>query len=101
MITRIDPPDHGNASTVQIDSDAGNPWLAIDEIETWAAENGFVRTSEYHPRPVLIDGHRRYRGICYRISDEERAALELAHRQMTERGDRLRGVVRHATEGVR
>lgn len=89
MITRIDPPKFGNVSTVQVESDAGNPWLAIDEIETWAAENGFVRTSEYHPRQVLVDGRRRFRGICYRISEEERSAVEDAHRRMIERGDAL------------
>jgi len=99
MITKIDPPDFDKASTVQIDSDAGNPWLAVDEIENWAAHRGFVRTSEYHPRQVLVEGHRRFRAICYRISDEERAAMELAHRQMTERGDRLRGLVHHPARG--
>jgi len=93
MIVRIDPPDFKNASTVQLDSDAASPWLAIDEIEDWAAAHGFVRTSEYQPRRVLVDGRVRFRGICYRISEEERAALEQAHRQMIERGDALRGVV--------
>lgn len=93
MITRIDPPDYKSTSTVQLDSDAGNPWLAIDEIETWAAQHGFVRTSEYHPRQVLVEGHRRFRAVCYRISDEERAAIEISQRRMTERGDVLRGTI--------
>jgi hypothetical protein len=71
MITRIDPADFKNASTVQLDSDAGNPWLALDEIEEWASANGFVRTAVFHPRQVLIDGRRRFRGICYRLLAEE------------------------------
>ena len=98
MITRIDPPDYAPASVIQVDSDAGNPWLAMEEIESWAIEKGFVLTSEFHPRAILIDGHRRYRAICYRISDEERAAMEFAHRQMIERGDRLRGLVSHSSK---
>lgn len=96
MITRIDPSEYSNASTVQVDSDAGNAWLAIEEIENWAAEHQFVRTSEFHPRQVLVDGHRQFRSICYRISPEERAAMELSQRQMVERGEALRGVVPHA-----
>jgi hypothetical protein len=99
MITKIDPPDFGNSSTVQVDSDADNPWLAMEEIESWAIEKGFVLTSEFHPRAILIDGHRRFRAICYRISDEERAAMEFAHRQMIERGDRLRGFVSYSNKG--
>lgn len=101
MITRIDPEDVTNVSTVQIESDAGNPWLALDEIETWAAENGFVRTSEYHPRQVLVEGKRRFRGVCYRISEEERAAMELAQRQMIDRGNALRGIVPRSAEQAR
>ena len=86
MITRVEPSDFSNAATVQVESDAGNPWLALDEIETWAAEYGFVRTSEYHPRQVLVAGRRRFRGICYRMTEEEHAALELAHEHMIARG---------------
>ena len=93
MISRIDPPEFKNASTVQVDSTADDPWQAIDEIEEWAAAQGLVRTSEFHPRQVLIEGKRRFRAICYRISEEERAALELAHHQMIERGNALKGIL--------
>jgi hypothetical protein len=89
MITRIDPENFSDAATVQLESDAANPWLALEEIENWAAANGFVRTSEYHPREVLIGGHRRFRGICYRLTDEEVTAIEQAHQHMIERGDAL------------
>lgn len=100
MIKRIDPADFANVSTVQVDSDVGNPWLAIDEIENWAADHGFVRTSEYHPRQVLVEGRRRFRGICYRMTDEERAAIEQSHRQMIERGDALTPGARPAPEAA-
>lgn len=100
VITRIDPADFSHASTVQVESDVGNPWLALDEIEDWAAGHGFVRTSEYHPRQVLVDGQRRFRTVCYRMSDEELEAIEDAQRRMTERGDRLRGTVRHYAGGA-
>jgi len=100
MITQIDPKDFSTASTVQVDSDAGNPWLALDEIETWAAQNGFVRTSEYHARQVLVSGRRLYRAVCYRISDEERAALEQAQSQMSKRAEALRGILPRSARGV-
>jgi hypothetical protein len=93
MITKIDPPNFDAASSVQIDSDAGNPWLAIDEIETWAADHGFVRTSEYHPRVVLIDGRRRFRATCYRMSEEEVSAIEQAQQRMIDRGDAFRRAI--------
>lgn len=89
MITRVDPPQFADAATVQLDSDAPNAWLALDEIEAWAAAHGFVRTSEYQPRQVLVGGERRFRGICYRITEEERAAIEESHRRMIDRGDAL------------
>ncbi len=92
MITRIDPDNFVSVSTVQVESDAGNPWLALAEIEDWAAAHGFVRTSEYHPRPVLVEGRRRFRGICFRLTEEDHAALDRAHQQMIERGDDLRRV---------
>ncbi len=101
MITQIDPDKFANASTVQIESNAANPWLALDEIEEWAAAHGFVRTSEYHPRTVLVNGERRFRGICYRVTEEERAASEQAHQDMIARGDALRhaGGAREGTGG--
>jgi hypothetical protein len=99
MITRVDPPDFIDASTVQVDSDASDPWLAVADVEQWAQQNGFVRTSEYQLRQVLINNQRRFRGICYRISVEERAAIELAHRRMIDRGDALRGKLQLTTQG--
>ncbi len=93
MITRIDPLDFENSSMVQIDSDAGNMWLAIEDVEDWASSHGFVRTNEQTLRPVLLDGKLRYRGICFRISDEERAAADFSQRMMIERAERLRGVI--------
>lgn len=99
MIERIDPPNFQHASTVQVDSNADNMWSAIDEIENWATENGFVRTSEYAPRQILIGGHKHFRAICYRLSAEERAASELAHQQMTQRGDVLRETMPRESTG--
>jgi hypothetical protein len=88
-ITRTDPEDFRNATTVQVESNARDNFTAIDEVERWAADNGFVRTSEYSLRQVLVGGQRRFRGICYRVTAEERAAQEHAQRQMIDRGDAL------------
>lgn len=93
MITKIDPADFDRTSTVQVDSDAANPFDAVDEIQRWATEHGFVRTNEYHPRQVLINGQRHFRSVCFRLSAEEIEAIEMAQRHMVERGEHLRGMV--------
>src|SRR2546425_680292 len=85
-ITLIDPPDFRNASTVQVDSDADDPWLAVDEIESWAEKNEFVRTAEYHPRQVLIDGRRVN---AYVPPSFFREFLNVATRPLFERGRRI------------
>jgi hypothetical protein len=47
------------------------------EIEDWAAEHGFLRTSEYYLRRVRRrDGKRVFRGFCYRMTPEERENAE-------------------------
>ena len=88
-IVRVDPPDPTGASLVQVDSSSGNLWLAIAEVDGWAVEHGFVRTNEFHLRQVLVEGHRRYRGICYRPTAEEAAAADQAQQEMISRADRL------------
>ena len=65
---------------------------AVEEVEDWAWEHGFVRTHEHNLRLVLVDGKLRYRGICYRISKEEEAATNLSQQEMIERAERLRGL---------
>ena len=100
MITRIDPPDYGNLSVIQVDSDQSDPWAALQEIESWALDHGYVTTNDLLPRQVLIAGRLQYRMVCYRISDEERAAIGLAQRRMDERADRLRGVVEYSSGTV-
>ena len=93
MIVKIDPAEYDSSSTVQLDSDAGNQWLAIGEIEDWASSHGFVRTSELNLRQVLVGGKRRFRTVCYRISEEELKAAEDAQARVVMRGDLLRGKV--------
>lgn len=93
MISKVDPSTFDSASTVQIDCDAANQWLAMDEIEDWAAAHGFVRTGEFPLRQVLLDGKRYFRAIGYRMSDEERIAIEMSHDEMVRRAEGLRGRV--------
>jgi len=46
-IVAIDPVDWENVNAVQIDSDASENEEATTDIENWAAEHGFARTTEY------------------------------------------------------
>lgn len=78
-IVRSDPPDFAHANVVQIDSDASENIDAIHEIDDWAARHGFARVSEYWLRRIVTrDGRRVFRGICYRLTDEERQSAEAA-----------------------
>ncbi len=92
-VIKVEPELFENEATVQVDSDAREMSEAIEEVEDWAWEHGFIRTHERNLRPVLVDGKLRFRGICYRISKEEEAAMDLAQRQMIERAERMRGLI--------
>ena len=83
MITRVDPPDPNSTSALQVDSDAGNYWLAVKDVERWAAEHGFVPVGGV--RPVLVDGRRQFRAVCYRPTPEDAAAAEEDNRVRRER----------------
>ncbi len=71
-IVNIDPAEWQNASVVQIESDAPNNIDALKEIENWAYQNGFARTTEYWLRHVRRNGKLIFRGICYRVDEEDR-----------------------------
>jgi hypothetical protein len=100
-IVKIDPENYEHASTVQLDSDAGNMWLAMSEIEDWAGQHQFVRTGEMQLRVVLVGGHRHYRGICFRISSEEEASAEQLHREAIDRGERIADLIRSSPRSNR
>lgn len=71
-IVAYDPAEWREANIVQLDSDAASNDVAIEEIEAWAAENGFARINETWLRQILRGGRRVFRGVCYRLTDEER-----------------------------
>ena len=78
-IVAIDPSDWHKSNVVQIDSDASDNKEAIIEIENWAAENDFARTTEYWLRQILKENGRRiFRGICYRLTKEVMRSNEAA-----------------------
>jgi len=70
-IVAVDPKDWAAANVVQVDSDAKDNPHAIDEIEEWAAKNGFARVNENWLRQILRNGHRVFRGVCYRLTEQE------------------------------
>ena len=81
-IVKIDPAEWQNASVVQVESDAVNNIDALKEIENWAYQNGFARTTEYWLRHVRRDGQLIFRGICYRVDEEDRASQKEAHERV-------------------
>src|SRR5437879_5930266 len=70
-IVSWDPVKFEEANTIQVDSDAGDNRTALMEIEQRAAERGFVRTNEYYLRQLIRGNQRLFRGICYRMTQEE------------------------------
>lgn len=88
-IRKTDPEPIGAANAVQVDSDATTNELAIRDIDAWAAENGFLRTNEYWLRVVIRDGRRHFRGVCYRMTDDERLAMESYLHEVQDRASRL------------
>ncbi len=77
-IVKIDPEHWQKANSVQVDSDAADNAKAILEIEDWAAENGFARIHEYWLRQIRPkDGRPVFRGICYRLTEEETASSDV------------------------
>jgi hypothetical protein len=89
MIVKVDPPDAEHANIVQVDSDARDNMAAMREIEDWAEERGFVRTNEYWLRRVLVNGKTRFRGICYRLVDEELASARQDLDEIAKRRERM------------
>lgn len=78
-IAGIDPSNWENANVVQIDSDAADNQQAVDEIEDWAADHRFARVNEYWLRPIVRqDGRRVFRGVCYRLTQEEVHSSEIS-----------------------
>lgn len=76
-IVRIDPEDFEKVNTVQVFTDAGDNRDAVLEIEAWAAQHGFVRTSEYWLGQMILEtGRRVFRGVCYRMTPELTESLE-------------------------
>lgn len=84
-IVGIDPADWEKANVVQVDSDAPNNKEAIIDIENWAADKDFVRTTEYWLQRILKkDGRKVFRGICYRLTEEVVRSNEAACKESAE-----------------
>jgi hypothetical protein len=48
---------------------------------------------------VLINDRRRYRGICFRISAEERATAERLQGEAIDRDEKLMGLIPSSPQG--
>ena len=100
MITRVTPTDFASAATVEVESDARDNISAIHEIEEWAAGTGFQRTSEYALRQALVDGARRFRGVCFRMQEDERQAVLASQAQFLQRSQHIADVLHQGGDGV-
>jgi hypothetical protein len=88
-IVNTDPLEWDRVNTLQVDSDAQDNASAIAEINRWAAERGFARTNEYWLRRVRTNNGMIFRGICYRVTDDERAT---ARERLGEAAERRRRI---------
>ena len=77
-IVKVDPEDWVTSNTVQLDSDAPSNREAILEIDEWAAEHGFARVNEHWLRRILRGGRQFFRGVCYRLTEEEQQSSSAA-----------------------
>ena len=91
-ITKIDPKDWKKANIVQIDVDAKDNREAIDALDNWAWKHGFARARENFLRIITRpDGTRIFRGGCYKLTDEEKTAIDLNFQAITKRAERIGG----------
>jgi hypothetical protein len=81
-IIRSDPENFDLANVVQVDSDAPENIQAIHEIDEWASQHGFARVNDYWLRRIITSsGKRVFRGVCYRITEEEKKSIDAAIRE--------------------
>ncbi len=77
-IVKIDPEKWQEVNAVQVDSDAVDNAKAVREIEDWAAQHGFARTTEYWLRRIHRQGGAPvFRGMCYRLTQEEHSSANV------------------------
>jgi hypothetical protein len=73
----VRPENWKTADFVEVESDAATNAQALIELDSWAAENRFLRVVENWLRPFLnADGKKAYRAICYRPTQEDLASTE-------------------------
>lgn len=92
MSVYVDPENwrQPGVNSVIVDSDGKSNRDALLEIEQWAFESGFARTTEYWLRPILrADGKRVFRGLCYRLTPEERNSAAERTRAIDETLERM------------
>lgn len=99
-IVRVDPAEWQNVNVLQLDSDASNNQAAMLEMEQWAYENGFARTNEYWLRRIRRDGQTVFRGICYRVEEEERATQRAILQETEARAMRIEAALSSAESAL-
>jgi hypothetical protein len=96
-IVKFDPKDwqKKKATLVQIDIEAKDNWEAIEALESWASDHGFARANENFLRIIMRpDGSKVFRGICYRLTAEEKTSIKLNFNAVVQRAKRIGGMAK-------
>lgn len=94
----VHPDPWTDAPSVVVESDASTNAEAMRQIEDWAAENGFARTNEYWLRPIRREGRTLFQAVCYRLTEEHRAAGAEQIERIRRRTARMPAHVQRAEE---
>lgn len=77
MVIETQPEETRTAPLVMVSSDAPDNVSAIQKIDKWARDNGFVRSNEYHlGRRQTAEGKMLFFSPCYRLDESFRRAAE-------------------------
>ncbi|MGA2582659.1 MAG: hypothetical protein ABSG31_05230 [Tepidisphaeraceae bacterium] len=89
-IVKIDPSKWEDANVVQLDVEAPNNMEAILALEDWAGEHGFARVRENFLRIIVKkSGKQVFRGVCFRITAEERKSVRFEMDSIKKRAEKI------------
>lgn len=90
MVVQTQPEETDDAPVVMVSSDASDNISAIHEIDQWARDHGFVRSSEYHlGRRQTAEGKMLFASPCYRLDESFKRAADTDLARIRERRERM------------
>ena len=89
-IVKIDPSAFSDVNIVQVDVRAKDNYEAIEALESWAGKHGFARLHQRYLRVIArAESGPVFRGACYRMTDEEKAAVHFEAEALFDRGRKI------------